>query len=256
MKPSKEDMVHREQTVKKVGARSGNSSGGGSSQVFIIILLLLTMVAGGSGGWYLWQQLQHVTQKLESSNNALTDSESALGSLKSELNDRTTSLTKQKGAVAKDIALLQSEVRKLWDVTNKRNKKGIKTNKNNIAALSSTSKKQKSVLASQQKSTSTLSLTVSQLQDELGQRDTFKNKLVADLGALKEEVAGLAVESDMLKTLAVEQEKLLQGFKNGQLQRQIIDIEQDIKAINASRRQVSGRLDQLDKELGALYPQK
>lgn len=257
MKPSKEDLVQREQAAKTAGKRSGVAAGSGSGPLtLVLVVLFIVLAAGGGAGWFMWQQLNDLTQRLDRSHSALTDSETELGSLKSQLETRNASLSKQKGVVAKDLSLLQSEVRKLWDVSNKRNKKNIKSNKDNLAALSKASKKHQSQLAKQVKSTSALSLNVSQLHEEITRREQSQDKLIAEIGGLTEQVASLQAENDMLKVTVVEQEKLLQGLKNGQLQRQITDLEQAIKAIDAHRSQVNGRLDRLDKELGALYSKK
>jgi len=255
MKPSKEDLVHREQSAKKSKARASSASGNQSSSSVAVftVLLLVTLAAAGGASWYLWQQLQLVTQRLDNSNIAQADSVSVLGSLKSELEVSKRSLSKEKNAISEDITVLKSEIRKLWDVSNKRNKKSIKSNKDNLAALSQAAKKQKSLLASQGKSASVLSLTVSQLQDELDNHKRGNTKLVADLTLLKEQINSLKVENELLKTSAVEQEQLLQLFKNGKLQQEVKDLEQAVDAIDAHRRQVNSRLDQMDKELGVLY---
>lgn len=255
MKPSKEDLVHREQSTKKPKTRASSAAGNprSPSAMVFIVLLLVTLAAAGGASWYLWQQLQLVTQRLDNSNIAQADSVSVLGSLKSELEVSKRSLSDEKNAISEDITVLKSEIRKLWDVSNKRNKKSIKSNKDNLAALSQAAKKQKSQLASQDKAASVLSLTVSQLQDELATHKRGNTKLVADLASLKEQINSLKVENELLKTSAVEQEQLLQVFKNGKLQQEVKDLEQAVDAIDAHRRQVNGRLDQMDKELGVLY---
>ena len=255
MKPSREDLVHREQAAKNSKSRPSKASGGGNSSkvTVLIVLLFISLVGAGGAGWLLWQQLELVTQRLDNSNIAQADSVSVLGSLKSELEVSKRSLSNEKNAMSEDITVLKSEIRKLWDVSNKRNKKSIQSNKDSLAALSQSDRKQKSELAGQEKVASVLSITVSQLQDELASYNQGNAKLVGGLKSLKEQVDSLKVENNMLKNLAVEQEQLLQVFKNGKLQQEIKDLGQAVDAIDAHRRQVNGRLDQMDKELGALY---
>ncbi len=254
MKPSREDVAHREQSVKKTAARRGSDGGGSRSALtFVSVVLVLVVAIGGGGGWYLWQQVQQVTAKLDSSNDALSDSESALGTLKVELEDRQRSSSKTEGEVSADINLIRSEIRKLWDVSNKRNKKAIKINKDKIASLGVGVKKQKTQLGKQGKAAAALTLNVAQLQDELDSRVKKQSALQGEILVLTDQIASLQVENEMLKSMAVEQEKLLQTFKSGQYQQQMVDLEQAVNAIDAHRRQVNSRLDQLDKELGALY---
>ncbi|PCJ43195.1 MAG: hypothetical protein COA99_07760 [Moraxellaceae bacterium] len=251
MKPLKEDLVHREQSGKRKKPPSAPST-----QPIVVLLLLIVAVAGSAGGWYLWQQLQIVSGKLENSTLALADSETALGSLKSELDVRNDSISKQKGETASTLEELEHEIRKLWDISNKRNKKAISANKSSVNKLSSSIKTQTSELAVQIKAVSALSVKVTQQQREFAKGQKANVTLSSTVASLQDQVANLSVENDMLRTLSVEQGKLLQGVKNDGLQSQVNELQQAIKAIDAHRRQVNGRLDRLGRELDTLYPKK
>lgn len=92
--------------------------------------LLLFLVAGLVAlGWLVWQQQQSMQQM----SDQLTEAHSQVRNLSAQLSVTETNMTESATVADEQIAVNVSEIAKLWDVSNKRNKAWIQTNQANIA---------------------------------------------------------------------------------------------------------------------------
>jgi chromosome segregation ATPase len=139
-----------------------------------------------------------------------------------------------------DIKSLQSEIRKLWDLSNKRNKVDIAKQEQLIQKLQT-----------ELKSTSTLLATVK--TQSAGTND----QITAAKKALQEVKDSNSTLSKSLEGSLAAQKKELASLKSqigdaSDYEDRITSLEIAIKAIDAHRSQVNGRLERIDREIGLL----
>lgn len=93
--------------------------------VFVIVLMAIMM---GIGGYTLYE----VQKKLEHANVLLAKGQQNVIELDRRLNATGTDVSKTLVSINSQLDVNQHEIRKLWDVTNKRNKKWIQDNQSTI----------------------------------------------------------------------------------------------------------------------------
>lgn len=217
-------------------------------------------VAGSSNAWlyvsgalavvllvvavYLFREMQQVQAKLDAT---LDQSSQQLGNLASQLSATDESLSQSSGKVRETLAFHDSEIRKLWDVSNKRNKDWIQANQAAIADM----KKQ---YAAQAKTVAALQSEIDALKKQNQQYVLQRNQMQTQLDLASESVrqaeAAVAAHKKVvdqvgqilppLKTLAA-----LQAKGQG-LEARLADIDAAIAAIDVYRRQVNTRLDRIE----------
>ena len=128
-----------------------------------MIFFLLFLVAGLVAlGWLVWQQQQAMTQMSEQ----LTQAHEQVTLLSAQLTDTETNMTASARDADEQISVNESEIRKLWDVSNKRNKGWIQTNQANIAGLDEQTDTLKQLISQNETDfNSTMTQVVRQQQD-------------------------------------------------------------------------------------------
>lgn len=193
---------------------------------------------------YLFREMQQVQAKLDAT---LDQSSQQLGNLASQLSATDESLNQSSGKVRETLAFHDSEIRKLWDVSNKRNKDWIQANQAAIADM----KKQ---YAAQAKTVAALQSEIDALKKQNQQYVLQRNQMQTQLDLASESVrqaeAAVAAHKKVvdqvgqilppLKTLAA-----LQAKGQG-LEARLADIDAAIAAIDVYRRQVNTRLDRIE----------
>lgn len=204
------------------------------------LLVILVMVLGA----YFFRELQGMRAQLDSK---LDQSSQMLGNLESQLSATDESLNQSSGKISDTLSLHDSEIRKLWDVANKRNKDSIQKNQASIVKLD----KMRAELA---KSVAALNESMAQLEKQNQQYAIQRNQMQTQIDLASEsvrqaetQVAGQKKVIDQvtkilpaLKVLAAEQSK------GEGLALRIADIEAAIGAFDAYRREVNTRLDRVE----------
>jgi chromosome segregation ATPase len=204
------------------------------------VLLILIVVLGA----YFFRELQGMRAQLDSK---LDQSSQMLGNLESQLSATDESLTQSSGKTGDMLKVHDSEIRKLWDVANKRNKESIQKNQNGISKL----EKQRAELA---KSVASLETVIAALQKQGQQYALQRNQMQTQIDLASEsvrqaeqQVAGQKKVIDQiakilpaLKVLAAEQSK------GEGLDFRMTEIEAAIGAFDAYRREVNTRLDRVE----------
>ena len=109
--------------------------------LFVLVLALVL-------GFVVWQNFQ-LTLRLNETNQNLLLSNARIGVMEGQLSATDENLVMNESNIKIQLTNQMSEIRKLWDVTNKRNKVWIEDNQAAIAALTSdVETKNKSLLAS------------------------------------------------------------------------------------------------------------
>ncbi|MCY4130206.1 MAG: hypothetical protein OXG15_13325 [Gammaproteobacteria bacterium] len=109
--------------------RRNNRSSSGRTVLIMTFLLLFLVVGLVALGWLIWQQQQSMTLMSEQ----LTEAHEQVTNLSNQLTDTESNMTATVQDADQQIATNESEIRKLWDLSNKRNKGWIQTNQANIA---------------------------------------------------------------------------------------------------------------------------
>lgn len=166
------------------------------------LLFLLVLVLGGAIAYVGMQQKEQLqAQRAESAALA-----ARLDKLTGDLDQAGESLTQAGSQTDKQIRFLDSEVRKLWVVSNERNKKNIQANTDAVAALKKAQSAQAKDLRSAQQALAGAekSLAVVQAQGKAAEEAS------ARVDALQKQVKELRTVLDKQKAAAGERELALQ----------------------------------------------
>ncbi len=119
---------------------TGGAGGGRGSSALLSVALVALLVAIAGGGWFL--VTQH--EELRSTKSTLEEASRRIAALeeRSRLTDESLSLSEE--GTNEQLTFWESEIRKLWDVSNKRNKAWIEGNQ---AAIAGTEKSLGAALA-------------------------------------------------------------------------------------------------------------
>ncbi len=243
MKPTRDELAQRQTSRGKPSKGNGSKKPGpapaarSSSQAGLWTVLILLIVGSAGGGWYLWDKIERLQSSLDASTENLASAEQSLSKLQTSLENRDNTLSKSGDQMVADIKLLDSEVRKLWDLSNKKNRPNIAELTRQVKALQSDLKSNKST-------------TVSSLGKKLNTTAEQQAAIKKQLTEMQESNATLASSTDVLKK-ELQQIKTTLGSASD-FDDRITSLEVAIKAIDAHRSQVNGRLEKLDKEVGSL----
>lgn len=194
------------------------------------LALLLALAAGGAAGFVYWQ-LQLAQQNMQRTATALTAAEARVTELEKRLalsdDESTQSITVLQANIKENTA----EIRKLWGVTNDRNRKAIEQLEAKTAAL------EKSLTGVDDKLKTALTEVTGELTGEL--------KVLSDLVEAQQtaiQSADLAVKTQV-QSLAAANRKLEQMEQlDAELRKKVQAHEEAIKAVDAFRLQVNREL--------------
>lgn len=112
-------------------AAAGGGGVGGSGGIFLHLLVVLLIAACCGLGWFAFT----LQTRLDVAHGELDRSAARLDALEASLADTGRSLSEQGSETGDQLAFWESEIRKLWDVSNKRNKEWIEENRAAAARL-------------------------------------------------------------------------------------------------------------------------
>ena len=112
----------------------GGGGGGGGSSIGTNLIMALLLAGLAVAGWFIANQ-----QKLLSeSENELARAGDRLGALEARLSATDSALALEGQDTQEKIGFWESEIRKLWAVSNERNRKWIKDNEKAVEKITST----------------------------------------------------------------------------------------------------------------------
>ncbi|CAM3693646.1 hypothetical protein [Parendozoicomonas haliclonae] len=214
-----------------------------------------TMVLGVAllalaGGGYL--QLQAVQKELQDTRSRLAMTSSQLMDVSGTVSETGETLNRSGNEVKDELKAVNFEIRKLWDLANKRNRPMIESQEKELDSLT------KNLAATEKSlsgSVSKISGDIKALEKTAGELDGVKKELRAMNAEL---VAGSTVNREQLdamqKTidnLSVSVKKALDSNKtlSANVSKQMKDYEEKIKAVDAHRQQVNRRLVQIEASI-------
>jgi chromosome segregation ATPase len=237
---SKDDVTSRppvsggkKQKPKK--AEGDNRSSGGSPLTALVLVLLLAAVG------FLYYQLYEERKNMRASEEKLAKTLASLNQLGSQLNVQDQALSETGGNVEKRLAVLDSEIRKLWALSNKKNKDNISSNTKALAEQ----KKGLAWLSKKVKATEKQAILHSEVLDNISNRLEETEKQLVSVGGLEKKTAQLGKQ---VARLSKSDSKAAVEALGGRVE----ELELSIAAIDAHRAQVNRNLDKVRQELTRL----
>ena len=198
------------------------------------------MIAGfGIGGWFVFNQ----QQELLANERDRADAEARLAQLEARLRATDETMTEAGVDTNEQLTFWESEIRKVWDIANKRNKKWIQDNQGAIARHGSTLNSVGSSLAD-------LRSAVSRNDTKLQQQ----GEIIERLGDVQEQVRTLVRQQRDLVD-SVNTSRQAAATLRASLEGRVEKIEEAINAIDGSRRDTGAQWIRLRDRLEALEQQ-
>ena len=193
---------------------------------FLVVIPIIGVLAAG---WFIFSQ----QEQLEIAQQALTDAEGRIAVLESRLRLTDEILTESDADTSEQMSFWESEIRKLWDMANKRNRGWIETNRANLQKLTNSVSGIESALQ-------TLQGSVASIDASMG-----KQQEVADLAtALDMRVQRLTRDQRDLVDKVNAASQIASSLKAG-LESRVKENEEAIQAFDAHRAQINTELREL-----------
>ena len=210
-------------------------------------LLLALMIGGfGIGGWFVFNQ----QQELLASERERAETEERVQHLEARLRATDETMSEAGEDTNEQLTFWESEIRKVWDVANKRNKKWIQDNQ---AAIT----RHQSTLNSVDASLADIRSAVSRNDAKLQQQ----GEIVERLADVQEQVRTLVRQHRDLVD-AVNTSRQVVATLKASLEPRVEKIEEAISAIDGSRQttgaqwsRLRARLDALERQLNESVPE-
>ena len=216
-------------------------NGGGAGRGVGLGVVLALMIAGfGICGWFVFNQ----QQQLLASERERAEAEGRLERLEARARATDETMTEAGEETNEQLTFWESEIRKVWDIANKRNKKWIQDNQGTLARHAST-------LNSVEASLANLRSAVSRNDTELQKQE----QIIARLDDVQEQVNALVRQQRDLVDSVNTSRQVVAALK-ASLEGRVQKIEEAISAIDGSRQRTGAqwiglrdRLEALEKQL-------
>ena len=243
-------VAEREPPLQSQGRTNKNKpahvSESSSTSIWIVLLILILFVIALVGGYFLNKQQQVITS-LTVKNSELS---TQIQSLNNSLSASDTNKLSSDAEVRSQLALYDSEIRKLWDVSNKRNKEWIKENQSQLAQLTTQLEALAPIQENQKELVTSLQQVQNQqtkIQESLKEIDSLDAQLASSNATANQ---SLQQSADQLIGLSIAQEAIQdkQEEFDSQLSEfllQMADVSQAIDAIDQHRVKLSADIAEL-----------
>lgn len=235
------DQFNRRQTKQKKSKqkRAAKEDVGDRGGILIFIAFILLSVCVFLGWAYMNQQVQleELKDELKDASSFIGQSKLLMARFEGELSETDAVIMESGSEVEKKLAFLDSEMRKLWGVTNDRNKKAIKDNALGLEAL--------------QSNMSTLKKQQTQHAKKVdGRLSSIENKIQQIESMTQVAASEMSVTREWLNEEIVQLKGSVDGM--AQVDGLIDENKKAIESIDASRRQLNERVIKLERQLNAL----
>ena len=205
------------------------SEGRASASVGVNFILAILVAGLIVAGWLLVNQ----QRKLAGADDALERASARLEVLEDRLRVTDQVMTASGEDTDEKLGYWESEIRKLWAVSNERNKQWIQQNQ---AAIAKHDKSVQSLLTQQQSMTESLESHEAAIVDRLAAMDVQLERLVAAQRGFNDKLTAQSIDVTALK---------------GEVADRVVENANAIAAIDAYRVQVNKRLAELESRLVA-----
>lgn len=245
-------------------ARSGGGGGGSNLLSIVLFLVLLVAVIGMALMVYSQNQLlASYEERLELADNRIVSLEQAMSETDESVVMNETAINAQFRSIKAETDLHMSEIRKLWDVSNKRNRDWIEGNQEAIGQLQAnqqtTDERISSVsenLEGQRQQLASLSSNLASTEEALQQRLAALQQSLEELNSQDSGMDPAAMEERLIN-LTITQENLMLDLGDINATQLILrdamdEINETIQSIDASRLDTNRRMVALSDRLQAL----
>ena len=214
---------------------TGRSRGGAGMSVVLVVAL-----AGfAAAGWFI----AHQQQQLDETERLLATAGQRLQSLEERLRMTDAAMTESGADTNEQINLWESEIRKLWDISNKRNRGWIEGNRKVIGEHASSLSRAQSAL-------NTLKSKVDSHETALGRQDEVLDRLASIDGQVRQLVRQ---QRDLVDK--VNAARQVAASLKASLEPKVNDHAEALRANDAHRTQLNRQLRALSDRLGGLERQ-
>lgn len=267
MVPDREDIARRRKSVPEDRHASQTAS---SSPAWLIILVFIIICATGFLFWQNYQLKISLDQNLQD----LSLSNARIGVLEGQLSDTGDNLVVNEANIKAQFKNHMSEIRKLWDVTNKRNKVWIQENQVAVKNIQKDMKVSQGKITAAETRSDVLASTQSDIQSTILNLDDAVQRSLADSeSAITNIQASIAGINPKLDELSLSQNLLSDQVRSQNISeleqliqqqaQNLIDLtasidatqsetSQDLESINSHRLQINQRLTSLQDQLMVL----
>ena len=211
---------------------------GGNGLSWLTLLLLAGL--GGAGFW----QYTELNQQLQATQQQLSAARDHLAEVTGEVSATGENLNQSDSSLRSELKVLDSEVRKLWDVSNKRNRQWILINKDNVVKVRKTAESAVAEAEKANKSVAGLSSDIKKTGQQLkalgSEQVASRSELTLNIDALRKQVQSL------------EQQLAEQKQQNADLQTLVNDQSDAARSLDNFRQQVNSKLLQLESSIREL----
>ena len=223
---------------RRSGGGQRRRGGGGETRRMLGVNLIMALLVAGLmvAGWFIANQ----NQLLKDAQAALESASARIAVLEDRLRVTDEAMTETGQDTDEKLGLWESEIRKLWAITNERNRKWIKDNEGNIARL--------------QKSLSTVETGVRDLNSAVGRHDTAftqQQAIIDQLASVDLQLQQMVNSQRDLMDKVNASRQAVASLQSG-LAGRVADNEQAVTAIDAYRLQLNSRLAALERRLDSL----
>jgi hypothetical protein len=214
----------------------GGSRGDGGSRGIGISLVIALLLAGlAVSGWFIFEQ----QQRLQRDGEALASARARLDALEDRLRTTDKALTETGATTSEQINFWESEIRKLWSVTNDRNKKWIEDNRAAIDQL-------KKSLGNLEAGSRDLQATVGRHEAAFARQQQVVDRLTGIEVQIQQVIRSQRDLVDQVNA-ANQNVAALRGLNS-----RVQETEQAVAAIDAYRLQLNSRLADLERRLNSM----
>ncbi|MEJ2087948.1 MAG: hypothetical protein P8Y69_05645 [Gammaproteobacteria bacterium] len=218
------------------GSRRRGGGSGGAKMVGLNFVLAVLVAGLVVAGWFIANQHQLLTTE----KSALDAAESRIAQLESRLQMTDETIIDSESDTKEKIGFWETEIRKLWAVSNDRNKKWIKDNETALAKLN--------------KTLSTVEASNRELTNAVGRHESAfaqQQAIIDQLTSMEISIQQLAnTQRDIVDKVNAASQGV--ASLNAGLATRVGENEQAVAAIDAYRVQVNSRLANIERRLDSL----
>ena len=215
------------------GGRRRPDSGGGGSSIGVNLILVILLAGLMVAGWFVANQ----QQTLAAERQAREAAEVRIALMEDRLRMTDETLTESGSETKSELGRWESEIRKLWAVSNERNKGWIQTNQ-------ATLKKHTGTLDSLNKQQATLGKEIGSLRTVIEQQGDLRGDVAAVSKQLDQLVKTQRELVDKVNAARQSVASLQSGLAN-----RVTENEQAVSSMDAYRLQLNNRLAALERRL-------